>query len=85
MEVPATRYQVSQRSFPEQLPPLEYGSSDHVRKVQDHGIIFFRNREFRVSKAFRGYPVAVRPTLEDGVFEIYFATHCISSINLRSQ
>lgn len=85
MNVPATRYQVSQRSFPEQLPPLEYGSSDQVRKVQDHGIIFFRNREFRVSKAFRGYPVALRPTLEDGVFAIYFATHCIGSINLRNQ
>lgn len=85
MNVPASRYQVSERSFPEPLPALEYRAVDHVRKVQDHGIISFRNREFRVSKAFRGYPVALRPSVEDGVFEIYFATHRIASIDLRNQ
>ena len=85
MSVPASCYQLSPRPFPEQLPPLEYSSIDHVRKVQDHGVIFFRNREFRVSKAFRGYPVAVRPTVEDGLFEIYFATHRIGTINMRKQ
>lgn len=83
MAVPASRYQVSHRSFPEQLPLLEYGAIDQVRKVQIDGKIFFRNREFRVGKAFRGYPVALRPTLEDGLYEIYFATHRIRTIDLR--
>src|SRR2546421_2913196 len=83
MNVPASRYQVSQRSFPEQLPPLEYGAIDQVRKVQIDGSISFRHREFRLGKAFRGYPVALRPTLADGVYEIYFATHRILTIDLR--
>lgn len=83
MNVPASRYQVSQRSFPEQLPPLEYGAIDQVRKVQIDGSISFRHREFRVGKAFRGHPVALRPTATDGVYEIYFATHRILTINLR--
>ena len=83
MNVPASRYQVSQRSFPEQLPPLEYGAIDQVRKVQIDGSISFRHREFRVGKAFRGYPVALRPTAADGVYEIYFATHRILTIDLR--
>src|SRR6266550_4469046 len=83
MNVPASRYQVSQRSFPEQLPPLEYGAIDQVRKVQIDGSISFRHREFRVGKAFRGYPVALRPTVADGVYEIYFATHRILTIDLR--
>ena len=83
MAVPASRYQSSPRSFPEQLPPLEYGAIDQVRKVQSDGKIFFRNREFRVGKAFRGYPVALRPTVADGVYEIYFATHRILTIDLR--
>jgi len=82
MNVPASRYQVSQRSFPEQLPTLEYGAIDQVRKVQLDGSISFRHREFRVGKAFRGYPVALRPTLADGVYEIYFATHRILTIDL---
>ncbi len=83
MAVPASRYQPSQRSFPEQLPPLEYGARDQVRKVQSDGKISFRNREFRIGKAFRGYPVALRPTTQDGVYEVYFATHRISQIDLH--
>lgn len=83
MNVPASRYQVSQRSFPEQLPALEYGAMDQVRKVQIDGRISFRNREVRVGKAFRGQPVALRPTMSDGVYEIYFATHRILTIDLR--
>jgi transposase InsO family protein len=83
MAVPASRYQLSHRSFPDQLPPFDYGATDQVRKVQSDGKISFRNREFRVGKAFRGYPVALRPTVEDGVYEIYFATHRILTIDLR--
>lgn len=83
MAVPASRYQPSPRSFPEQLPPLEYGATDLVRKVQIDGTISFRNREFRLGKAFRGHPVALRPTTQDGVFEVYFATHRISQIDLH--
>jgi transposase InsO family protein len=83
MAVPASRYQSSPRSFPEQLPPLEYGARDQVRKVQTDGKISFRNREFRIGKAFRGYPVALRPTTQDGVYDVYFATHRISQIDLH--
>jgi transposase InsO family protein len=83
MAVPASRYQPSPRSFPEQLPPLEYGARDQVRKVQTDGKISFRNREFRIGKAFRGYPVALRPTTQDGVYDVYFATHRISQIDLH--
>lgn len=83
MAVPASRYQPSERSFPEQLPPLEYGVTDQVRKVQTDGKISFRNREFRIGKAFRGYRVALRPTTQDGVFEVYFASHRISQIDLH--
>ena len=83
MAVPASRYQPSPRSFPEQLPTLEYGATDQVRKVQIDGKIYFRNREFRIGKAFRGYPVALRPTTVDGVYDVYFATHRISQIDLN--
>ncbi len=83
MAVPASRYRPSPRSFPEQLPPLEYGPLDQVRKVQIDGKISFRNREFRIGKAFRGYPVALRPTTVDGVYDVYFATHRISRVDLH--
>ena len=83
MAVPASRYQPSPRSFPEQLPSLEYGALDQVRKVQSEGKISFRNREFRIGKAFRGYPVALRATTQDGIYDVYFATHRISQIDLH--
>lgn len=83
MEVPASRYQVSPRSFPEVLPPLEYGTTDQVRKVQDGGRIHFQQRQFRVGKAFRGYPVAVRPTTTDGLYQVFFGTQRIAQVDLR--
>jgi len=83
MAVPATCYQVSNRSFPEQLPALEYGTIDQVRKVQTDGKISFRHREFQVGKAFRGNPVALRPTTEDGIYDVHFASHKIKTIDLN--
>jgi transposase InsO family protein len=83
MAVPASRYQVSPRAFPEVLPGIEYSPGDIVRKVQDQGRISFHNRDFRVGTAFRGYPVAVRPTLQEGVFTVHFCSHQIAEIQLR--
>jgi transposase InsO family protein len=83
MQVPASRYEASPRSFPEQLPPIEYNATDQVRKVQQNGKISFSRCEFRVGKAFRGYPVALRPTTADGVYDVYFATHRIAQVDLH--
>ena len=41
MEVPAGRYQPSPRGFPQQLPALEYGPDDPVRKMPQGGVIHF--------------------------------------------
>lgn len=84
MEVPASRFEPSGRAYPEQLPPIEYNASDTVRKVQDGGRIEFRGQMFRVGKGFRGYQVALRPAAnEDGVYDVYFATHRIAQVDLH--
>ncbi len=82
MKVPAKFYQVSERSFPERLPEIEYGPSDVVRKVQDGGRVHYKNMEFRVSNAFKGQRVAIRPTNEDWRFDVYFCSQKIGEINL---
>lgn len=84
MAAPATRYTVSPRVYPSSLPPIEYGSQDFVRKVQQEGIISFKGREWPIGKAFHGYPVGVRPSLVDGIFDIYFCHQKITSINLHA-
>ena len=83
MDVPASRYQASQRSFPESLPPIEYGPNDLIRKVQQHGRVSFKGRTWRLPRAFRGFPVAFRPSENDGLWKVFFMTHEIAQIDLR--
>jgi len=85
LAVPASRYQPSPREFPDPLPPIEYNISDIVRKVQGKGEVFFRGRMFKISRAFAGYPVALRPTLTDGRFDVYFCHQKIYTINMNDK
>ncbi len=83
MAVPVSRYQPSPRPFPETLPPIQYDSVDIVRKVQDGGLLHFRGQTYRLSKAFRGYPVGLRPTEVDGQIQVLFCQHPIATIDLH--
>ena len=80
---PVTRYAVSPRPYPETLPPLAYGTDDLVRKVQDHGVVQFHGRKVKLSKAFKGQSVALRPTPQDGVWQVFFHAHHITTIDER--
>jgi len=84
LATPARRYTISPRPYPAVLPPIEYGPQDQVRKVQLQGEIFFKGREWPVGKAFRGLPVGLRPTLTDGLYDVYFCHQKIRSIDLRT-
>ena len=84
-QVPASRYRPSVRAFPSTLPPIEYGPQDVVRKVQCQGEFSFHGQTFRISKCFHGYPIALRPTLEDGKFSIHFCASRIGFIDLHKQ
>ncbi len=82
--VPADRYRSSPRAFPETLPPIEYGPGDTVRTVDRNGCISFKNRKWRIGKAFRSQPIVLRATTEDGVFNAHYCTHRIAAIDLRA-
>ncbi len=84
MATPGNRYTASPRSYPSSLPPIEYGPQDYVRKVQQGGVIYFKGKEHWVGKAFLGYPVGLRPTLTDGLYDVYFCHHKIDSIDLKN-
>jgi transposase InsO family protein len=72
MQVPAARYQPSRRAYPEQLPAIEYGPTDIVRKVRHVGHIKYLGRDYHIGSAFYGLYVALRPTTKDGVFDVFF-------------
>ena len=80
---PFVAYRLSSRSFPDMLPAVEYSPGDNVRKVDSDGFISFRNKPLRISKAFRGQYVALRPTVEDGVFAVHYCAHKIFTLDLR--
>ncbi|WP_246678808.1 IS481 family transposase [Mesorhizobium sp. B2-4-17] len=84
MATPAERYRPSPRCFPEVLPAIEYGPGDKVRKVDSDGFISFRNRPWRIGKAFRGELVALRSTDQDGLFSVHYCSHRIATLDLRS-
>ena len=83
MQSPISRYQPSPRSFPEVLPPILYDTGDIIRKVDEKGKISFRNHSFRVGKAFRYNPVAIRPTQKDGEYDVVYCSQKVAQINLR--
>jgi transposase InsO family protein len=83
LATPATRYRPSRRGFPESLPSIDYGPGAIVRKVQDKGRIFFSNRIWKVGSAFRGQPVALRPTTVEGRYDVVFCQHTIGELDLR--
>jgi transposase InsO family protein len=85
MEVPASRYQVSERIFPEALREWEYDTTDAVRKVSTDGTISYRGNALPLGKPFRGERVAVRPTTTDCIMKVFFGVHEIAEFDLREQ
>jgi transposase InsO family protein len=83
LAVPLSRYRPSLRSFLETLPPVEYADGVEVRRADVKGCISYRNREWKVGRAFAGQPVGLRPTATDGVFAVLFLTQLIKEIDLR--
>lgn len=81
--VPAECYQPSQRPFPETLPPILYEPVDVIRMVDVAGKISYHGKRFRISKAFRGQPVAIRPTNIDGLFDVFYCSFSVAKIDLR--
>jgi transposase InsO family protein len=83
-KVPASRYAPSPRTFPERLPAIEYPAGACVRKVQYHGRLSFRGRDFQVSKALHGYAVALQPRPEDdSVLDVFFCSTPVARIDLK--
>lgn len=84
MKVPASRYQPSQRQYPERLPAIEYGPADIVRKVRHAGHIKYKGRDIHVGSAFFGLHVALRPTTTDGLFAVFFCQIQIGQLDLNA-
>lgn len=85
LATPASRYAPSPRDFRDHPRPPEYGPDHAVRHVQQGGILSFQGRTMRVPKAFRGCAVALRPTDQDGVYDIFYRHQPIARLDLNAR
>lgn len=83
LATPASRYQVSQRPYPEALPQAQYDEAVQVRKVCRAGWISYDGKPWKVGRAFVGQTVGVRRTDREGICQIIFLTHVIKELDLR--
>lgn len=81
LDTPSRHYRPSRRGFPESLSPIEYPDR-LVRKVQANGRICFAGRIWPVGKAFASHAVALRPTLCDGTYHVFFCQQQVATIDL---
>jgi transposase InsO family protein len=82
MDVPAAHYQPSTRAFPEILPQPEYAAGDLLRRVSADGYLSFKGRCHKISQAFAGHLVALRPTHTEGVWTVFFSRFAVGQIDL---
>ena len=85
LATPATRFTPSPRAMPE-VPPLpEYDHGEQVRKITRDGYFAFRGKHWKISQAFAGYKIALRPTQTDGKWTICFASHTIGLLDITEK
>jgi hypothetical protein len=80
---PRTRYQISRRPYPSQIPDPDYDAGEIIRSVQSKGHISWKGRHWPVGEAFSGQHVAIRPTGTDGWFRVVFYNEEVARIDLR--
>lgn len=82
MSTPSERFRISDIPFPEIMPEIEYSPDDKIRKVSKAGTIGFEGMHWRVGKALRGCPVAVRE-VGCGVYNVVYVRQIVLHINFR--
>ena len=82
MATPASRYKMSPRPMPGAISPPEYEPQVATRKVDPGGWISFKGKVINCPKAFAGRRLALRPTDNDGVFDLCYRHHVLAQVNL---
>jgi transposase InsO family protein len=79
-DYPVNRYTHSDKAYPEKLPAIEYDGADIIRKVDEGGRIMYKNKFYRVGKAFCNDLVALRRTINEDQFDVYFCNQKLRTI-----
>jgi transposase InsO family protein len=83
MKVPVSRYTPSAMNYPESLPQVEYPAGDVVKRVRHNRCIKIGSVDYRIGRAFAGEHIALRPTREDGLLDVYYCQQRIGQIDQK--
>jgi len=83
LDVPAVHYRPSPRCYPETPPAPVYEEGDVVRRVSRDGYVTLKGRTHKLSQAFAGHDVALRPSTADGMWIVFFSRFPVAQIDLR--
>ena len=82
LEVPATRYTVSDRPYQGSNTNYEYSEEDIVRKINRSNTISYKSQKCFLGEAFAGRWVAVKRTIQKQNYEIYYRHQHIAKLCL---
>jgi putative transposase len=81
---PVTLYSSSPRPYPESLPPLEYPGHLEIRKVDDRGMIRWRNEKLFLSHTLLGEMVGLEE-VDDGIWSLYYSSVLLARFDERDR
>lgn len=85
MEVPASRYQPSERKYPGRIRAWDYSSECQLCKVKDSGYFNYEGQGYFLSEAFGGKTIAVRESHLPGQITLLFRQFRIGRIDLETR
>ncbi|MBL4883048.1 MAG: IS481 family transposase [Planctomycetaceae bacterium] len=85
LDVPASRYCVSDREYPEMVKEFDYSNRFEVRKANRVGQFSFKGKQFKTSEAFSGERIGLSCTPNKNVYEVYYCHFRIGWIDVREK
>jgi transposase InsO family protein len=84
MQPPASRYQISNRSYNPNPPEPDYGEME-VRRVNRPGYISFKGKSLKIGEAFRNECVGLAESGEDGIYKVWWYSTPIGAIDFKNK
>ena len=82
--VPASRYQLSPRSFHDETRPVHYDASELTRTVKGKGESTIENRTYYLTRSLAGFTVAPRPHQRAKLFRVCHGSVPLGLIDLSA-
>jgi len=81
LDVPASRYVASERSFQEASGPYQYSSRFQTRRPNNGGQFKFKGSVYRISEIFNDHPVGLSQTGAAGIWDVYYCRFLVGRLD----